>query len=408
MTPQEVRTQLVAALEADLVLPLPPSRWYLTGFLAPHFDRAPDPDDPDAQGELAAGSESQAEDAGTTEPDTKRQQRFPASMGLSVFLPPAPTPSTSIPDHIEVELRYADYLKEEISEDTERKAKDGWRRIPRGPYTIKVPLDPKQLASHDGIRWPESPMLCIRGELRSTSIDGLPPGTRVLSLFLVNDRLPLERDRDLNFIFQVGFTLRYPGGFIARPNRRGEDSDDDDQRVLALMFRDRYEWAVGHNTSVDMPRPDPDGLVRELRTTQLPQYEVRLVRHETVKGIETEMRRLSQMEGPGLVHALSPLVEAYGAWVEKQRYAQLERSRLEEIRDSLMARAQEARTRMQEGIDLLAKDAEIREAWKLANVAMHAQALQADGIREDKRYLPWSTRPQTKPDERLGWRGTSS
>ncbi len=400
MTPAEVRSQLVAALQADLigpflsadhpgggqeVLPLPPSRWYLTGFLAPHHDRAPDPDDTEAQGELASGNDSQAEDAGTTEPDTKRPQRFPASMGLSVFLPPPPADGSV--DHIEVEVRYADYVKEEISEDTEKKARDGWRRVPCGPHTIQVPLDPKRLATREGIRWPESSMLQLRGELRTTEIDGLPPGTRVLSLFLVNDRLPLERDRDLNFIFQVGLTLRYAGGFIARPNRRGDDADDDDQRVLALMFRNNFEWAVGHNTSVDMPRPDPDGMVRELRTTQLPQYEVRLVRHETVKGIETEMRRLSELDGVGLVRALSPLVEAYGAWIDKQRYTSLERTSFEQTRDSLMERAERARERMREGIELLAKDAEVRESFKLANLAMHAQALQADGVREDKRYV---------------------
>jgi hypothetical protein len=75
MTPEDVRVHLIAALEADLVgpfdpssgqevLPLPPSRWYLTGFLAPKLGALPDPDDPDAEGDIAAGSESRSEDAG--------------------------------------------------------------------------------------------------------------------------------------------------------------------------------------------------------------------------------------------------------------------------------------------------------------------------------------------------------
>ncbi|WP_146155704.1 hypothetical protein, partial [Enhygromyxa salina] len=100
MTPEDVREHLMNALQADLVgpflregqpgageevLPLPPSRWYLTGFLAPQLGRALDIDDEGAQGELAGGSESQAEDAGSDEPEAKRPQRFPASMGLSVY-----------------------------------------------------------------------------------------------------------------------------------------------------------------------------------------------------------------------------------------------------------------------------------------------------------------------------------
>ncbi|MBZ0119530.1 MAG: hypothetical protein K8H88_21245, partial [Sandaracinaceae bacterium] len=63
--PTDAREHLVRALEADLVgpfdpavpaevLPLPPSRWYLTGFLAPIAAR--DPKDPDADDENAAGS----------------------------------------------------------------------------------------------------------------------------------------------------------------------------------------------------------------------------------------------------------------------------------------------------------------------------------------------------------------
>ncbi|MCC6648922.1 MAG: DNA/RNA helicase, partial [Polyangiaceae bacterium] len=114
----DVRQQLVEALEADLVgpfvpdahpqggqevLPIAPSRWYLTGFLAPQGGRAPDAEDRDSTDDgLAVGSESQAEDSGKEEIEAKRPHRFPASMGLSVFLP-APPPGTTT-DHIEVEL----------------------------------------------------------------------------------------------------------------------------------------------------------------------------------------------------------------------------------------------------------------------------------------------------------------
>ena len=405
VTPADVRQRLALALEADLVgpftaedlpgggqevLPLPPSRWYLTGFLAPQFDNAPDADDTDAVGELAAGSESQAEDAGSgDEPEAKRPHRFPSSMGLSVFLPAPASPDA--PDHLEVVVSYAEYIKEDIAEDNEKRARVGWKRVPHGPYTVRVPLDPRALGGRDGVRWPEATALRLRGELRATDIDGLPPGARVLSLFLVNERPPLDRDRDLNFIFQVRLAFRYPRGFLSRPNRRGEDAIDDDPRILALTFRDRHEWAVGHNTSVDIPRPDADGQVRELRTTQLPRYEVRGVRHETdprkIGVAVLEMRQLAGLDGPGLVHALSPLVDAYGAWIERQRYRDLgDRGKLEPTRDALMDAADSVRKRMREGIDLLAADAEVREAFKLANLAMHAQALQADRWREDKRY----------------------
>src|SRR5687767_11173130 len=107
-----IRQRLLVALEADLigpfalgvpgasaadahasteVLPMPPSRWYFTGFLAPQASRAPEKDDLESHGgDFAAGSESQAEDAGSPEPEPARPILFPASMGLSVYLPAAP------------------------------------------------------------------------------------------------------------------------------------------------------------------------------------------------------------------------------------------------------------------------------------------------------------------------------
>ena len=70
-----IRRRLVEALHADLIgpfvppdhpsggeeiLPLPPSRWYLTGFLAPQGARMPDVDDEDSQQGGQSDSETQA------------------------------------------------------------------------------------------------------------------------------------------------------------------------------------------------------------------------------------------------------------------------------------------------------------------------------------------------------------
>lgn len=144
----------------------------------------------------------------------------------------------------------------------------GWKRVPHGPIRVTVPLDPKVLTDPKGIAVPGSRGLLLRSELRTTDMEGFE-GTRVVSIFLVNDRTPQERDRDTQFVFQVRLAVHYERGFLCRPNRRGEDGSDEDQRVLALMFRDRMEWAVGRNTSVEQPAKI-DGKVTRLQTTQLP------------------------------------------------------------------------------------------------------------------------------------------
>lgn len=402
-TPVEIRQRLVEALEADLIgpfvpdghpqggqeiLPLPPSRWYLTGFLSPQGGRAPDPDDKDSNdGELAAGEDKQAEDAGSDEPEPKRPVRFPASMGLSVFLPPGQD------DEIAVEVWYADYDKVEVAIDHEDKKKTGWKRVPHGPVRVPVPLDPVVLAK--GVLVPQSRGLVLQGELRTTAMDGLQPGTRVLSLFLVNQRTPLDKDRDLNFAFQVRLALHCDKGFLCRPNRRGEDGSDDDQRVLALTFRDHMEWAVGHNTSVEKPNVTA-GKVTELRTNQLPAYEVPTVVPRTFDDVTTGMAQLAKLSGAPLANALTPLVDAYAAWIEDQKHESLDRPALEETRSDLMHKAERCRQRIVEGIALLGKDEQVLRAFQYANMAMHVSAMQTDGMREDKRYKG-DVQPQWRP-----------
>jgi Helicase conserved C-terminal domain len=401
----EVRSSLVAALEADLVGPfalaipgtteldalastellqMPPSRWYFTGFLAPRRQRGPDKDDLDSLGgEFAAGSDSQADDAGSEEPEPARPILFPASMGLSVYLPPEPTAGS---DSIEVELTYADYEPIEIKEEgADGPKRFQWKRIPHGPIRFPVELDAKAL--EHGVSVPDSVGLKIVGELRSTSMEGLGPKARVLSLWIVNDRIAEDRERDRSFIFQVRLTLHYARGFLPRPNRRGEDIDSEEEaRTLALLFRDRKEWAVGHNTSILKPEPDANGVVRTLRTTQLPRCEIPDVEHRKLDGLTLGMAELAKHDPTALQRALAALPEQYSRWLESQRSRSLERSALEPARDGLMQKAAECHKRINEGIALLARDDTVREAFSLANQVMHVAAKRLDLQREDKRY----------------------
>lgn len=393
MTELDVRRSLVEALEADLIgpfvpdgdpraeqeiLPLAPSRWYLTGFLAPQAGRVPDPDDEESKdGGLSAGSETQAEDAGTEEPEPKRPVRFPASMGLSVLLPPGEG------DSLDVDVWYADYDKIKLALERSEREVTGFQRVPHGPVRVRVQLDAARLAQPIAV--PGSRGLILQGELRTTSMDGLDDGTRVLSLFLVNARAPQEKDRDEAFVFQVRMALSYERGFIPRPNRRGEGTDDEDLSVLALTFRDHEEWAVGHNTSVEPPEKVA-GQVTRLRTTQLPRYEVLGVAHRPIPAATLGMLDLSRLEGPALGPALTPLIEAYGQWIDGQRSLPLRES-LEATRADLVTKAARAQARIAEGLALLQKDAQVRRAFALANQAMHVAARQADTTREDKRYV---------------------
>ena len=113
MTPADVRDRLITALHVDLVGPALadeilneiPTRWYLTGFLAPLNAGVDQRSDPDADDEpdlidTAAG----VEDNVSPEPAAARHSLFPASLGLSVLV------SANTP-HLTVQLDWGDYQR---------------------------------------------------------------------------------------------------------------------------------------------------------------------------------------------------------------------------------------------------------------------------------------------------------
>ncbi len=105
MQSADVRDRLIAALRTDLVGPaLPdeilneaPTRWYLTGFLAPLNAGVEQRSDPEAEDEadLLEPASLAAEDNPSPEPVTARHSLFPASLGLSVLVSADTSPPIS-------------------------------------------------------------------------------------------------------------------------------------------------------------------------------------------------------------------------------------------------------------------------------------------------------------------------
>lgn len=101
ITASQVRADLVRALEVDLIGPSAddekldraPSRFYLTGFLVPREGRGNDlfvepEDDTESEDAEAEDDDAAAEDARPAGEGSRRRSILPASMGISVLLPP--------------------------------------------------------------------------------------------------------------------------------------------------------------------------------------------------------------------------------------------------------------------------------------------------------------------------------
>jgi hypothetical protein len=125
-TSAQVRSKLVDALKLDLVgpeaelgdpaevLPQSPSRWYLTGFLAP-LDAPPEQrSDAEADDDLDSAGEPGGDDDDAPEPSAAAKQKYlPSSIGVSVLLPKEAKTLT-------VRVSWGDYRQKTVAPGSEQ------------------------------------------------------------------------------------------------------------------------------------------------------------------------------------------------------------------------------------------------------------------------------------------------
>lgn len=413
-TSVEIRKSLTDALRLDLVgphvglgnpeevLPEPPSRWYLTGFIVPIDADETQKVDEAGTDELDQLNDSKGVDDAVT-PDTAAAKRscFPSSVGLSLFV----KESTK---EVRITSRWGDYKPQRPTEarGVEDKGKTPsqasvpyllWRRTPREEtLVVDIPAQTKQPIEKE---IPNSGGLKIALSVRPVQTDGrdggIPKGTRAVSLFLVNRRRPApDEERDLAWAFQAELEVHAKESFVARPNLRSLESVDWDERIADLQYCEDCEFAVGHNVSTDAD--EQDGACRLVRTCWIPSAEVERVAPCEIKGVELAMEALSQLADAKEAQAkLGPFVSQYRAWIEAQKAkvpASLKKRR--ETAELLLQRAKVAAGRIEQGIALLA-DEDCLEAFRIANRSMAAAAKQRLGVFEGKD--PDTIKPAWRP-----------
>ncbi len=411
-----VRERLVEALRLDLIGPRPedaalrqerlpqaPSRWYLTGFLAPTGAPAAQRAQ-DAEEELDEPTEpvQGGDDAGTPERGSGKRVFLPSSLGLSVLLDRSAA-------RLDVTLSWGDYAPEVAA--TGGIAAEAGRAVPgpvdadaaadggsgegaidvparrrfapwvRRPRAATVAIDLASVGVGELVRRdvPESgglKLVCLLRETRLRASDG-DREARAVSLFVVNGR-PAAQDDDLQdtaFVFQVAMSVAADRPLLPRYDPRGLDSDDWDERLADLHYRDAAEYAVGHNVSVHAETTD--GECRRVRTEWMPRAAVERVEPSPIPGVEFRMETLGALaDAADAQRALDPLVGAYRAWIDGQReHAQAFSGRRREVAEELVSRAARAADRLQAGIDRLA-DPLVLDAFRIANRAMAAAARQ--------------------------------
>jgi len=397
-TPVEVRERLVEALELDLVGPWPghalademlpgwvrPSNWYLTGFLIPTDASAEQSADLDSDDELDEVPEKDGlAEEGSEERGSAKKGFFPSSMGISALV-------ASDARSLSVTVLWGEYTPDEHQAEGEKDEGDGgegggdgqgkgdgrrtsvWLRTPR-KQVLDVRLDPNS-SGPVTIPVPESDGLevyLLERAVSTVDLDGLiPEGTRSVSLFLVNKRKPLEDRPDRAYVFQPELEIGCDRPFVPRPDLRGAQVEDWDERVADLHYADTPEYATGHGVSADWHIID--GECRELRTRWIPSAEVEKTMAARIDGVVLNMDALGALaDGAGVHAALTPLVVSYRGWIEERRHeASVLTGDRRETAEELLRLAGVAAERIERGIATLERDPDALDAFRVANRAV--------------------------------------
>jgi hypothetical protein len=430
---EAVRGRLVDVLRRDLIGPGPqdldiacerlkenPSRWYLTGYLAPIPGTAAaavapetieDEGDPlfgEDEGSDPETGRARASDDVPADEASSRPRRQPSSLGLTVLV------DASVSE-VEVKMTWGDYttippLPPEILRDDSAQYDPAlrfvvWQRVP-GEATIRLAVpengrsSPIPVPGSGGAQHPAG-ALVLEAHARPYSIvepGGATTHLRVLTVMVVNRRLAARRRfADVANAFQVRLEITCGAGLHPRCDLTGYGSSDPDAATADLHYQDVAEYGVGRNTSAGWV-PDEDGRVRVAFTDFLPTAEVERVEpNETIDGVVFQMETLATLasDPDTLRAALENLPRLYDAWiaVQDRTIVDIEGMPRQQTAARLLDAARAARRRIADGIELLCADSYSRLAFRAMNEAVARAARQRnagpDGDPATQRAPKW-------------------
>ena len=429
------RAKIVELFRRDLIGPSPedtdlanevlkerPSRWYLTGFLAPVSspntieDKEEEDDlftqeeaETSVSGDDTDGSGGVAGDSSEPEAPNTHRRYFPSSIGLTVLLKPEVAKINAV-------VTWGDYeavsiseeagkekLEETVNAKEKKSSKDEeksvhWKRSPehrkidipvidgRG-NTIQIPDSSGSKDLAGGLEIETHSRI-----VNLSRLDGSQEEKRILSVFLVNKRFGFDDKKpDPSYAFQAKLELICENGFEPRADYSNEDSKDWDLQVADLHYRNSFEWAVGSNVAaswdenIDLSNQDIEfsnfdqlNKVTRVWTNPLPQAEVNRVIPNEDPNLNTkvhfkmeELADICTKDKKDLVNALQHLPEFYQDWIsaEENKLTQLT-DRHQEVAKNLIAEMSRAKDRIANGIKALEVNDKARQAFRFMNLAV--------------------------------------
>jgi len=379
-SPDEVLIEKKAIREGDTPL----SR-YLLGILYP-ADTPLEPEEDDFANNAAEGEEAESPEAPTPIAGIPK----PSSIGLSFAL-------ASDTTDIMVEFRYGLYVPTELppeGEAGESGEKGNPTRKPRPTILWKRSQQAHRVSLN--VLHPAGRRTAMPGGAVGEWVCRHEGELHTVSVFLRNGNTAVAGPDDPEqCLYQPEIIVSggRPEGtpIVNRAHQASHTTFDPDLDTYRLLYRNRPEYAVGHGSAVEWDDDGcPNGRARLVRTELLPAYELPLTEARGGIGITgLDMKVLTEApSGKAAQEVLSPLADQYRAWIKEQweSVRDLPEEMHQRAKDHLTD-CEEALHRMHEGLELVARDPFVFEAFQFANQAMLLQrrkSVEATNFRKGK------------------------
>jgi hypothetical protein len=347
---EEARSELLAYVRKQLIGPIDgeaeslsdaPHKRYLTGIL---FPAAVSRDELD---------ESDGEDSTT---EALSNDFKPSSMALSFA-----AGNLSV---FEVEITAGQYSKDQQKE---------WKRSGLNHVTTIDLSDPSNLQQHifnDNARLDITVRPYISGRIITVAISNNSKSGEVLD--------------PKDCFFQCQIKVKVTAGRIIEYPNSDRFKLDEEQKELALTYRRRVPWAVGHGVAVDWHISVGSQSPTILTTEVIPCHEVKGFTtdfdHNKFPNLTDEMlsiHRIADSDNASqeeLLGDYTRLINAYSSWISELEIEVLDQ-RYTVVKERIIKRLRVAAQRMYSGIERLAENKNAMKAFRLANKAMLMQMI---------------------------------
>lgn len=240
-------------------------------------------------------------------------------------------------------------------------------------------------------------------------------GERLLTICLVNRTASTSSYPDEFCLFQAGFEVRIvsdEGNYLILPYPEGKmepESLDDEEKSIALLYRNMKTYAVGHGCAADWGKEKINDRIDVVKAEVMPTYETPSITPDIRRSDDTilsvSMVRLAGWEqGRDGIADLEEVIALYSQWIkEREVESQSLTGVLRDAAEKNLEECRLAEIRMREGLRWLQSDDRAMLAFRLTNQAMLMQ--QVSSLQEprdgwfDEDGIQFST-PFREPDFR--------